>query len=324
MAYLRNLQTNEKLYLLTHHTFGRRDGAVDTCILQPEISKIHAVIEWSGEQWEIRDLGRNGTWLDQKKLPTAQNSALKIGQIINFSNQKQNDWQVENLDKPTNLLLGLNDYSTTEAFNHYHLLPDNTEPLAALFLCSNRGQWVLETRSGSTDSQNENNERIIVNSDTIEVGRHQWKLFLNAEQQQTVDLLDNQANAENCEFQFEVSLDEEHTQLSLQYQNDTVKLGERSHHYLLLHLARLKFEHAEQGLDHKNQGWINNEQLAKELGIDISHINIQIFRARKQISEAYPNMLGLTDLLQRRRGEVRFNCPQAKVVKGDQLDKLSA
>lgn len=322
MAYLRNVQTNEVVYLLNHHTFGRRHELVDTCIPQPEISKIHAVIEWKGNQWEIRDLGRNGTWVNQRRLPAAASTVLEAGHIIQFANLPQHEWHVENTDRPANLLLGLNARSSTQhPITQYHLLPDNDNPLAALYLCSNRGHWILEPLNGG-DGGLESAESILAHGDVIELGEHQWRLFINGEPQHTIDLSNRQATTENCEFRFDVSLDEEHIELMLQYQNELIDLGERSHHYLLLHLARVKNKHAQQGLDQKYQGWISNEQLAKELGIGISHINIQIFRARKQISEAFPDMVGITELLQRRRGEVRFNCPLARITKGDHVEIL--
>ncbi len=322
MAYLRNLQTNKKLYLHAHHTFGRRREAVDTCISKAEISKIHAAIEWTGQHWQIRDLGRNGTWLDRQKLPTAKNTQLQLGQVINFANQPQNNWGIENLDAPCNLLLGLNAESPTETLTVYHLLPDSTNPLAVLSFCSLRGQWHLQTAVGNEEL--DDLERPIPTNGIVEFSHYQWQLFVCTQQEQTVNLMYEQAHAEDCEFHFEVSLDEETTQLSMIYQREKIDLGERSHHYLLLHLARLKAEHAKQGLDAASQGWINNEQLTRELGINISYINIQILRARKQLANAFPGMSGMVDLLQRRRGSIRFNCPQMQISKGGYIAALEA
>lgn len=322
MAHLRNIQTNNKLYLLNHHTFGRRREMVDTFISQLEISNIHAVVKWTGEHWYICDLGRNGTWLDNQKLPTGKNTPLKKGQTITFANQSQHKWIVESINEPQNLLLGLNENSTTKILEPYHLIPDENTPMAALYLCQKRKQWVLDKYNTTTSNYDDNNEKILSTNDTIEFGQYQWQVILNQEQQQTIDLTNNETNVSYCNFLFNVSLDEEHTELSLQYQDKKIALGERSHHYLLLYLTRVKNEHANKGIDEHNQGWITNEQLAKDLGIDITHINIQIFRARKQIVEALPNILGITDLLQRRRGETRFNCPQAKITKGKNIEVL--
>ena len=322
MAYLRNLETSEKLYLFSHHTFGRRLELVDTPLPQAEISKIHAAIEWNGQEWQIRDLGRNGTWLDQAKLNPAENTPLALNQQINFAKLPHYSWVVEDLSPPCNLLVGLNAASPTESLSNYHLLPNTKDPIAALAFSHEQGSWHLEALNPNEPNTYDYNEVEIPANGTISIGKYQWQLFLNAEQAQTLDQQYDQVQAENCAFHFEVSLDEEHTLLNLENQHQKISLGERSHHYLLLHLARVKAEHAKQGIDEKSQGWINNEQLSRELGIDVPHINIQIFRARKQISDAFPDMLGLSELLQRRRGSVRFNCPQARVSKGQQTEVL--
>lgn len=323
MAYLRNLETNAKIYLLNHHSFGRYSKAVDTYIPQLEISRIHAVIKWSGLHWQIRDLSSNGTWLDKKRVPSAQDIIIKEGQTIRFANQENQAWKVENLDGPSNLLLGLNEHSDTIAIGHYHLLPNDKKPLAAIFFCYSRGQWILDTHYNICDVKNDQSEKVITSNDTIEIGAFQWQLLLSIEESQTVKLTTNKANNEHCEFFFDVSLDDKHTKLSLKYEEDKVDLGEHNHHALLLHLARLKAKDAKQGIEDNKQGWINNQQLAKELGIEVTHIDIQIFRARKQIAEAFPSLLNITSLLQRAQGEIRFNCPQAQISQGQNIETLS-
>jgi len=296
VAYLSNLLTNERLYLFSHHTFGRRSATVDTCINRAEISKLHAVIKWNGVHWEIRDLGRNGTWVNEQRLSSTHNTPLHCGQIINFARLKCNQWKVECLEKPESLLIGLNKYTKTSALSTYHLLPDANEPTAALFACSNRGHWVLEKNALSLP-EGDNIETLITHNDIIEIGQHQWQVFINPEHQETLDLPDKQKNIHHVVFQFEVSLDEEHVELKLQYQESFVDLGERTHHYLLLHLSRIRADHITQGLDEKDQGWISNAQLAKELGIDISH-HFLVFHVRLAWCNAVEAKFVLTAPLQ--------------------------
>lgn len=322
MAYLINTQTNEKQYLLSHHTFGRRDELVDTCIGKPEVSKIHAVIEWAGQEWHIRSFGRNGTWVNGHRLKPTENHVLKVGQTVHFSDPRQNGWLIENLTPPCDLLVGLNEQSNTQSLSHYHLLPSDEEPLVALFFCSIRRSWVLEHRSTFAGADNEDSIILVDTNDTVEFADYQWRLFLIDNEPQTVDMSEQPSNVNHCAFNFDVSLDEEHVQLCLEHKGQPIDLGERSHHYLLLHLARIKAQHAKDGIDGKNQGWIHNDQLERELGIDNSHINIQIFRARKQIAHAIPNMNGLADLLERRRGAVRFNCSRATITKGEDCESI--
>ena len=220
MAYLRNLLTQDKLYLLAHHTFGRRDDIVDTCIPQPEISKIHASIEWNGQYWQVRDLSSNGTWLDERKLTSRADTPLKTAQVLNFANQPHNRWRIENLDAPCNLLLGLNDNTTTEPLSTVHLLPNSEAPLGALYLCTARKQWVLVP----FDSDDDANETIVNAYDTIELGEFQWRLLPYAPQQETQLLMTDQGRVADCEFHFDVSLCEEHIQLCLEHNGERVDL----------------------------------------------------------------------------------------------------
>ena len=51
------------------------------------------------------------------------------------------------------------------------------------------------------------------------------------------------------------------------HQQQVLDLAVRTHHYLLLQLARHRCEDAARGLDSKSQGWVYAEQLAAELGL---------------------------------------------------------
>jgi hypothetical protein len=86
----------------------------------------------------------------------------------------------------------------------------------------------------------------------------------------------------------------------------TVDLGARSHHYCLVTLARKRLVDASSGMAAADQGWLECQQLAKMLGIDPSHLNIQIYRLRHQVMSARPDMPGLASIVERRRGEVRM------------------
>lgn len=322
MAYLRNVLTKERHYLQDHHTFGRRKETVDTAILQPEISKIHAVISWNGDGWEIRDLSRNGTWLDDKKLPPSVNTGLMKGQIICFSGADKNSWEVEDLSPPGNMLIGLNADSPTQTLSSYHLLPDSEMPQAALYFCQTRHQWILERRNTESLVSETPEEVVIRANQPVVFANYQWSLFLINRDAPTQEISSEKTHVKDCLFDFDVSLNEEHISLRVEHESTAVDLFERSHHYLLLHLARLKARDVMQGIDSNNQGWISNELLAKELGLDVSYINIQIFRARKQMADAFPTMEGMAELIERRRGEVRFNCFEARIKKGKSSEVL--
>src|SRR5690606_2633313 len=103
-----------------------------------------------------------------------------------------------------------------------------------------------------------------------------------------------------------------------------IDLAVRTHHYLLLQLARHWAEDSARGLDHQSRGWTYAEQLAAELGLDSTHMNIQIYRARKQLADSLPNNCGHQDLLERSGGKIRFGGEKFKIFKGSALVAASA
>ncbi len=106
-------------------------------------------------------------------------------------------------------------------------------------------------------------------------------------------------------FYFNVSADEEHVTLKIKQGHSEYNLQERSHHYLLFVLARMREQDSINGFDKDNQGWVYMDKFCKMLGMDRPHINIQIYRARQQIKKLLPDFP--TDVLvERRQGGLRF------------------
>jgi len=64
MAVLINKQTQQKCLLQSHHSFGRLEHSVNTCISNAYVSKVHAFIEWNESHWLLRDVSSNGTWVN--------------------------------------------------------------------------------------------------------------------------------------------------------------------------------------------------------------------------------------------------------------------
>lgn len=121
------------------------------------------------------------------------------------------------------------------------------------------------------------------------------------------------------QLHFAVSQDEEHTCLSIAYGSGLCQLGERVHHYPLLVLARLKLEDTQRGLEPANQGWVDFPRLASMVGIDPAYLNIQIFRARRQIARALPGV-GTIEIVERRRGQIRIGAFAIWIVRGSAVE----
>lgn len=117
---------------------------------------------------------------------------------------------------------------------------------------------------------------------------------------------------------FNVSRDEEHVAATLHTRGAALDLGMRAHHYCLVTLARKRHADAQAGYDRASQGWIELDMLAHMLGMDLSHVNVQIHRARMQ----FGNVLtpGSSELIERRRGSVRFGALSFRVLRADTLE----
>lgn len=120
-------------------------------------------------------------------------------------------------------------------------------------------------------------------------------------------------------FRFLVSQDEEHVRIELSMGGAGVDLGERAHHQTLLLLARERRADSGQGVIPSEAGWRDVVLLGAMLGIDSQHINTHLFRALRQISPFTSQSAIAFDLVERRRGQVRFGDAAFEVVNWNAL-----
>ena len=309
MAILHDEQTGKKLHLHSSHIFGRDPGKADTLLRNGDASQIHAAIRWDGNRWEITDYSRNGTTINGKRLLANTRHALGIGQKIQCAPGADAIWVVESLAPPAAMLVS-SDRSSILPLSNFQLLPDETAPEASVYLSSS-GQWICES---STESQ------ILQDGDTIRFGGQAWEFRSAPPVEATSDVGPCRPRAPDTLFNFTVSQNEEHTSLTVLHAQTSVALGERAHHYSLLTLARRRLDDAGRGIEESSQGWIDIERVSKMLGLDPAHLNIQIFRARNQIARAVPGSDSLSNVIERRRGEVRFGAFRFQIVRGASVE----
>lgn len=314
MAYLLNQATNTCFPLAPHHTFGRLANSVDTHIDKPYISKLHAAIEWTGRRWCLKSLGLNGTWVNGLRLNQGDSRDLNIQDEIHFAELGDPGFTVADVAPPCDMLwpLSQGDQFQPIPLSRYHLLPDANHPELALFFDESTQLWYSETLNQEYHSP----PQTVADGDPLEFGGGRWQ-FMQVQIYGPTEAKSSH-HLNDYRFIFHLSLDEETTQLELQYQQ-TLDFGVRTHHYLLLQLARHRVDDVARGLDNESQGWVYADQLAAELGLDSTHLNIQIFRARKQLADSLPNVLGLQSLIERRGGKIRFGCDKFMAYKSAKL-----
>jgi len=317
MAYIYDIANQTYIALGAHHTFGRLQNSVDTHIDKPYISKLHAAIEWDGKQWRLKNLGLNGTWLNNQPLVTNEPALLHVNDKFHLADLNTLGYRVIDLTPPTDMLWPLEISTDLQPkpiyLSRYNPLPNIDTPELAIYFDEQRQEWQLEPLDHAQPNHT------LQQGDLVQLGSSHWQ-FIPVQVLGPTEVHAYQLHLLNdMEFVFHLSLDEESTQLELVHQHHKVDLAVRNHHYLLVQLARHRAADAERGLDSKSQGWIYTEQLANELGLDPTHLNIYIFRLRKQFTDSLPTTLGLQSLLERRGGKIRFGCEKFKIYKGSAL-----
>lgn len=312
MAYIEFLHSNTITHLRDYHTFGRRIESVDTPLRFSVISKLHAVIEWKKPYWLIKDLSSNGVSINGKPISPKTSVILTQGDVVEFAQSKETAFTIANLDAPENLIYQHDNPLSYTPLNDSTLLPNDTQPQLGIYKCPERQQWFAEEFNDDDESLHLE-QGPYKHGDTIQWAEQSWSLFLVNEYNPTTEF-SIPKNINDIEFRFDISLDEETTELTLIYQNNEIDLAQRSHHYLLATLLRHREQHKNQ-YDDPSSGWVDTELLCNELGIDQPHMNIQIFRARKQISDALPDFTGRSKLIQRRRGSLRFGVKHYSIYK---------
>ncbi|WP_431257283.1 FHA domain-containing protein [Roseateles chitinivorans] len=293
MAVLIHSTSGRRIVLLAQHIFGR-DRSSSTVIADGEASRLHASIRWTGQGWELRDHSRNGTMLDGRRVPHHGAVALQPGQSVAFGVDAAASWRVQDLDRPGPMLLRL-DGAEAISLARSNLLPDSHAATVSI-VQENDGVWQCTSEAGLCALQE---------GDEVDVGGHRWR-FHSGVGQITEEVSTGAVSpvpvTPACVARFDVSLDEEHVMLRLRYGDRDLDLGERTHHYALLTLARLRTDDAARGLAPPDQGWVYHERLGRMLGLDAGHLNIQIFRLRRQLAQALGQDVTPPALIQRRRG----------------------
>lgn len=306
MGILKNIKTGESIFLKSHHVFGRSSVKADTELKNKDVSQIHASVRWSGQEWLLTDFSRNGTWIDGIRLVPGEKTGLNGENIIRFSTLEESEWHLVDDKPPSNVIVPLKGSGPAIMLDRFHALPSEAEPDISVYI-SQTGGWVCENEKGVYP---------LNNGDIISHSQGLWQFFCD----DPVDVTLSKKIARDIRFYFHVSNDEEHVFLRIQVDKKEIDLGERAHHYMLLTLARQRLRDAEEGVDQETQGWIETDRAAGMLGLDPSHLNIQIYRSRKQINDIFSELQNPPHVIERRFGGLRFGDPDFQIMRGSTVE----
>ncbi len=191
--------------------------------------------------------------------------------------------------------------------NDHHPLPSVDDP--KLFLYSSDGRWICETETYS---------HWLETGDIVGTPEKQWK-FVEAIPLSETEVIDEVCFNESKEltYRFNVSQNEEHVFLKVSLNGEEIDMEERVHHYVLLELARKRLADMNSGVNELEQGWVSRKDFAKMLGLDdTNHLNMQIFRFRKQLIKSLPDDELMPPIIESRRSEIRFSANHVEITGG--------
>lgn len=308
MAVIANPTTGDHVLLRAEHVFGRNRLRADTHLCDTDISLLHAAARWRDGKWLLTNYGRNGTCVDDRALGSGEEIVLREGQRLRFGDGVFCNWQVIDLSAPGPALVPENNTGKPLILGKHQMLPLTGDQEVSLFQ-TRAGDWMLESAEG---------QRVLEAGDRVMIAGCPYQLVL-------VDAVDETARrasgypSSDLLLRFELTTDEEHTHLCVRGSLDA-DLGERSHHYCLVTLARLRLRDASSHLPRASQGWVRCEELASMLGIDMPHLNIQIYRARHQLMSALPHETELSAIIERRSRRVRLGDFAFEIWRGAKLE----
>jgi hypothetical protein len=275
--------------LEAHHLIGRSPR----CSLRlPEasVSGEHASLRWTGRAWVVKDLGsRFGTFLNAAPLPPGVPTALEKGAHLAFGREKH-VWVLVEDDPPVLMVVPEEGGPPLLSSDGMIAIPCPDNPIALVFQAKD-GRWMLE-HAGLVEPI-EDHGRFAAAS------RH-WRLCNASPLQLTSRVGDAREtmSLDEAGLLFRVPRNEEYVELSARWRDRLVPLGTRSHHYLLLNLARIRLRHDAAGEPPARAGWVDQEELCTLLRSPPEKLNLDIFRARRQF--AAEGFLPATAIVERR------------------------
>jgi hypothetical protein len=288
--------------LYPEHTLGRSKS----CLLRvshPGVSALHAVIFWADEAWFIKDLGsRNGTFVNGRRLAAGVREPLTKGVKLELGAAGP-EFEFADESPPQPLLVAADDPTFYRWISDSLAIPSEEQPEALLFV-GQSGDWCLESEGGV---------QRIEEHGLFTLGGRTFRLIASRGVPATATAEEQLTLAEAL-LKFSVSSDEEHVELTVDARGRSVSLGHRAHHYLLLTLARERQKQQDSSLSPGSQGWLERHDLERMLRQTQQHINLAVWRARRQFAEA--GFADAINVVERRGSELRIGTTRVAIERG--------
>lgn len=285
-------------------------GRSSACSLRldaTDVSKEHAALSWTGEQWTLRDLNsRNGTFVNGERLGPEDKITLTVGMQLSFGANER--WVCTDLAAPAMRARTVDEGPALERSGQ-QLLAFGSEgegegdELSATLSRDVQGRWVLERESQVA---------FVSDGEELEIGGRRWRLTL-PEHSPTTELSRGVLSVYGTTLRFDAPPDHP-VHIRAVVDERVLDLKRRGHHHLTLALARVRLADTARGLSELEAGWVSHVEAQRLLECTRNLVNVNVHRARKQLEE-----LGFVDagcLIERRQttGKMRIGVPRLEVA----------
>ncbi|MCK6551558.1 FHA domain-containing protein [Myxococcota bacterium] len=276
--------------------------ASDSGLMIPRafVSLEHATVRWSGDAWEVRDLGsRNGTFVDGKPITPGQAVVIDVGARLAFGDPDE-AWLVVEADPPA-ILAERDDGAFVAGRDGLLVLPSVDAPDVSIYQDTD-GRWRAE-RDDGTHTPIDDGARITAGGAT-------WTVQLPAIFEGT-PALQTSPTLDAISLRFAVSADEEQVRIGVVHRGRVTPLDPAWHGYVLLTLARIRQSARHLPVDER--GWVDRDKLLAMLRMDTNSLNVAIHKAREQLLAA--GVLGAAGVVEVRRGQRRFGTDHFEILR---------
>ncbi len=303
MARLRRGSDGREVTIGAHTRLGRAPGS-GLVLTGAFVSAEHASIRWTGEEWELRDLGsRNGTLVDGTRVDPGEPVRVDVGSVIELGDADET-WTVVEAEAPRLAATRVDvaeGPESTQIARDILALPDPARSLATVYADA-AGTFVIESAEGE--------RRPVHDGQVVDVGGTRWRISLPSALAGT-PTIDSAKSLATLLVRFHVSLDEERVELELVHRGRGTRLAHQWHGYTLLTLARLREAAKDKPADER--GWVDRDRLLKMLKLDTNALNVAIHGARAELAAA--GVVDAAGIVEVRRGQRRFGIDRIEVVR---------
>lgn len=242
------------------------------------VSWRHASLRWTGRGWELQDLGSlNGTFLNGQRVEVGARVLLRTGARLRFGEDAR-EWSMIDADPPEAAAVALDDGARIKPHDGIIALPPEVEEPELSIYRQSDGRWIAEGADGVWELERD---------EIVLAGTRRFRFEPGAAVYATSASIQHRPTPGAIALEFVVSRNEEQVDLTIVHDGKRTTLRPRAHTYLLLTLARLRAKDQEEAsLPPSSHGWVEQSQLLKMLATTPAQLALDIYRARRQFSDA--------------------------------------